>query len=286
MHIKRVSRIAFWSLLRSLAITTWGNARILRAFFALGVPPLFVPYRLLVLHKFGGKLRINLKFGSRTIHIRPKSSDLHVLAQTFPSYFPRTHYEIIKNHYSRILDIGKVPIVLDAGAYTGITSLLFCSTFPKSMVYAIEPSSENFRILQMNTRNETNIETINAALGPIGMPLYLVDPNMGEWGYRADPVELAEGATPIETIQPTEIVLRKENSEPFLCKLDIEGGERHLTESDWSRILEFPVIVIEPHDWMMPGKHTSFGFFQAHSTFKAKRDLVIVGENLWSIAVN
>jgi hypothetical protein len=69
---------------------------------------------------------------------------------------------------------------------------------------------------------------------------------------------------------------------PFLLKLDIEGAEKTLFDGDCSTIDQFPLVVMEPHDWLLPGQLTSHGFFRFHAD--ACRELVVNHENIASIA--
>jgi FkbM family methyltransferase len=272
-------------LIRSFAIMIWGWVRIVRALISIGVPTLFAPLKLFQLSWFGGILKVKSNSELFDVLIRAKSSDLHVVAQTFPTYFPKTHIDLMRKIYLEILAKGKQPVILDAGAYIGITSILLYSNFPKSRVFAIEPSPANYETLESNTRQISGIERVKGALGPVGGVFHLVDPKMGEWGYRTEYVQDIEASSQLKIVCVSDVISDGASQAPFICKLDIEGAERHLTETDWDHILEYKVVVIEPHDWMMPTMHTSFGFMQAHANSKFKRDLIIVGENLWSIAI-
>ena len=285
MHTTARREVRPMMLIRSFAIMMWGWVRIARALISIGVPALLTPLKLFQLSWFGGTLKIKSNSELFDVSIRAKSSDLHVVAQTFPTYFPKTHIDLIRQIYLGILANGKQPVILDAGAYIGITSILFYTNFPNAQVIAIEPSPANYETLERNTRETSGIERIKGALGPVDGIFQLVDPKMGEWGYRTEYVQDSEAPSQLKIVYVHDVISDGANQAPFICKLDIEGAERHLTETDWDHILEYKVVVIEPHDWMMPTMHTSFGFMQAHANSKFKRDLVIVGENLWSIAI-
>ena len=69
--------------------------------------------------------------------------------------------------------------------------------------------------------------------------------------------------------------------EPFLIKIDIEGGEQHLFEKNLEWIDKFKIIIIEPHDWMYPGQNTFQNFLKSISHLN--RDFVILNENIISI---
>ena len=69
--------------------------------------------------------------------------------------------------------------------------------------------------------------------------------------------------------------------EPFIVKIDIEGGENDLFANSTSWIDDFPLLIIELHDWLFPMKGTSRNFLMAIS--KLDRDFVHHGENIFSI---
>ena len=69
---------------------------------------------------------------------------------------------------------------------------------------------------------------------------------------------------------------------PFLLKIDVEGAEKQLFATPAAVFDQFPVIIIEPHDWMFPGERTSIGFFQFHA--EAGREFAMKHENVASIA--
>ena len=71
---------------------------------------------------------------------------------------------------------------------------------------------------------------------------------------------------------------------PFIIKIDIEGGEKNLFEKNVEWVEKFKIIIIEPHDWMYPKKNLFKNFLEkiAH----LDRDFVILNENIVSIRKN
>ena len=110
--------------------------------------------------------------------------------------------------------------------------------------------------------------------------LYLNDPGAGEWAFRtADrPMEngYAVDALTLEDVMPASGVT------PFILKIDIEGAESDLFSRHCDALNQFPVVVIELHDWMLPGESNSRNFLQWH--VEMKRDFVQMGENAFSIS--
>jgi hypothetical protein len=72
------------------------------------------------------------------------------------------------------------------------------------------------------------------------------------------------------------------NGAPFIAKIDIEGFEADLFAGDLAWIDRMALVMIEPHDWLFPGKKTSRTFQSA----MGDRDfeLFISGENLVYVA--
>ena len=76
-----------------------------------------------------------------------------------------------------------------------------------------------------------------------------------------------------------EIVKRHgDGSALFIVKIDIEGFESDLFASQTEWVDDAHVIVLEPHDWLLPGQATSrnFQIVLARHDF----DILISGENL------
>ena len=69
-----------------------------------------------------------------------------------------------------------------------------------------------------------------------------------------------------------------EGAELFIVKVDIEGFESDLFAANLEWLDQAAAVMIEPHDWLLPGSGTSTDFQKA----MAERgfDLLISGENL------
>ena len=120
---------------------------------------------------------------------------------------------------------------------------------------------------------------LNAAIAAKRGTLYLNDPGGGEWAFRTaeQPTEkgYAVDALTLEDVMPS-------GTTPFILKIDIEGAEADLFSRHCDALNMFPVIIIELHDWMLPGESNSRNFLQWQVAMK--RDFVQVGENAVSIS--
>jgi FkbM family methyltransferase len=218
--------------------------------------------------------------GFGPIYIRKKSNDLSVLRQVFRM----RQYELGQNaqayrtnkRYRQILDSGKVPLVIDAGANNGCSALWFAKKFPHSKVVAIEPDHENCVMCRINTKRDPNISVIEAAVGGAPGFVTLATPFGETWaiqtrrGGTGDKVEVRTVPDIIASCGP--------ECELFLIKIDIEGFETDLFSAsiEW---LELPmVVIIELHDWMLPGQFSSIAFQRAIAKYRF--EVIISKENL------
>jgi FkbM family methyltransferase len=269
-----------------LLIWIFGIARVCRALMSLGIP--FLKTLLLVPLIFAKGSSVPLRIRNNLLHFyfRAKSTDLYVLAQTWPTYFPKTHLEVLDEIYNEILSLGRTPLVLDGGAYTGITALKFLQQFPQCKVIAIEAARVNYKYL---TSNMKGLDQVECVLGAIGDPeaFYTIEESAsGEWAFRTSTLQSSPTIGLIPGISLARLLETFEKYTPFICKLDIEGAEASIPDPDWDAISQFPVIVVEPHDWMMPGSNCIQGLYRSMSASGQRRDSVLVGENIWFIMKN
>jgi len=184
----------------------------------------------------------------------------------------------LENTYKSILESGKTPLIIDAGANIGASALWFASKFPGANIVCFEPEPENFSLLEKNSSGLT-VELHLAAVGARDGMVNLFDPGEGEWGYRTEAAE----AGSVNMLSMDRIVSEKisQGLIPFIAKIDIEGGEDNLFSENTSWVNEFPLIIIELHDWMLPKQRSSANFLRVISALN--RDFVYIGENIFSI---
>jgi FkbM family methyltransferase len=229
------------------------------------------------------KLLINIPDGTgKYFHHRGSRADLGVLEQIFKN----KNYSLgrlrrandLISIYQDIVKSGKAPLIIDAGANIGASAFWFSLTYPNSHTVCFEPDAGNFELLKLNTSG-LNVELHQAAIGSVDGSVDLADPGEGEWSYQTIPNP--NGI--IKMISLNNVVRDKKmlGYQPFIVKIDIEGGEGELfsTNTDW--IDAFPLLIIELHDWLLPSKKTSANFLRAISHLD--RDFVYKGENIFSI---
>ncbi len=202
--------------------------------------------------------------------------------------FVHRHYDLMRlarfkdivSEYVRIIDSGRTPLIIDCGANIGASPVWFARLFPKARVFALEPEEHNYEILCMNCRTYPNITCQQAAISCFEETVYLEDPGSGDWGFRTTS-ESDSGKATIPAYSIESIERQFPDAELLLVKIDIEGGEARLFESKLAWIERAMVIIIELHDWMLPGTANSQNCLKALS--ERNRDFVFIGENVFSI---
>ena len=178
---------------------------------------------------------------------------------------------------TRILESGKRPVIIDAGANIGAASLWFHQHFAEATIVAIEPEPGNARILRANLMPLPRAKVIEAAIaGAAGK----VDVPDGASGWDVTIMRSETGR--ISAITMADALASVTGGAPFIAKIDIEGFESDVFSGDCSWIDGMAMVIIEPHDWMFPGRHTSAGFQREMG--KRGFELFINGENLIYIA--
>jgi FkbM family methyltransferase len=189
-------------------------------------------------------------------------------------------FKDIISEYERMISARRTPLIIDCGANIGASAIWFAKSYPKSHIIALEPEEHNAEILRLNCGSFPNITAVTAAISCSDETLYVEDPGAGDWGFRTalhpDGKAAATAAYSIETI-----ARRHADADLFIVKIDIEGGEARLFESNFDWIERTMLIIVELHDWLLPGTANSQNCLRALSQYH--RDLVFIGENLFSI---
>jgi FkbM family methyltransferase len=194
----------------------------------------------------------------------------------------RAHSVYVDRVYRRIVASGRKPLIVDCGANIGASVLWHAARYPEAHFVAIEPAADNFSLLRENCSG------IDADLRQAGVAAFdgvasLVDPGYGGWAYQT--TNSGDGPQ-VSMLALVPLVASKMDAGyvPFILKIDIEGAEGALFEGDYSLMNLFLLIIMEPHDWLLPGQRTSTGFFRFHATHR--REFCMKGENIGSIFVD
>jgi FkbM family methyltransferase len=234
---------------------------------------------------------INVMVGNtpRQLYFRKQSSDEQVIREVFTGlqydfgHLPR--FAELSSFVRRRQTSGLRPLIIDAGANIGASSIYLLANQPKAVVVAIEPHLGNFQLLTMNVQG-LDVEAINAALSSTSGSARVVNPGLGHWGYRTEAIDGGQQiAGTIPRVTVNDIYERHAKGFfPFLVKIDIEGGERDLFSANTEWVDHTPLIIIDLHDWLMPKRGTTTPFLKCVSMLD--RDFVYNGANMniYSIA--
>lgn len=88
----------------------------------------------------------------RRLEVRLGTSDIDVFVHVFRS-----------SEYA--WEFAESPgVIVDAGAYTGLSTAYFAMRYPAAKIIAIEPDEANFQLLLCNTAAFANVQAVRAAL--------------------------------------------------------------------------------------------------------------------------
>jgi FkbM family methyltransferase len=139
-------------------------------------------------------------------------------------------------------------VIVDAGANIGLSSIFYANRYPHARIICVEPEPANAMMLRKNMAYYPNSMVVEAALWNHNEPIGMVDPGLGEWGFRTIP-----GASGVRGITVDTLMAECAIDYIDLLKVDIEGAEKEVFENPSKWIDRLGVIVIEPHDRFRPG---------------------------------
>ena len=172
-------------------------------------------------------------------------------------------------------------LIIDAGANIGASVVYFLKTYENAIVYSIEPEINNWHILEINTSEYKNKINFLGAIAQKDGELFLEDPGQSDWAYRTSSTPNSNSMSGIKSISPASILSTPPINEytKLIFKVDIEGGEASLFDGDTTWLRDFPLLIIELHDWMLPFSGSSKNFLRAIARYDF--DLVHRGENIF-----
>jgi FkbM family methyltransferase len=183
--------------------------------------------------------------------------------------------------YKKILSEGNRPVIVDCGGHIGLSTVWFASRFPEATLYCIEPDTSNFKLLQQNTAAYPNVVCLNGGVWNKPCHLEIMNPLSGSASFQLRELsdsDSSERPNVLRAYTILEVLKLEKLNRLFLVKMDIEGAESQvfLDPAPWLALTA--VMIIELHDWLMPGQGTSRNFFKrlAENSF----DVVLQGENL------
>ncbi|TPK92602.1 FkbM family methyltransferase [Mesorhizobium sp. B2-4-17] len=216
---------------------------------------------------------------SHELLIRPTDSDLFVISQVFG----HGEYEIGEAGQSALNRLaldwrkkGFIPVVVDAGANVGYSSIFLRNQHPDAIVMAIEPDPQAFETLVSNCAGLEQIIPIYGALWSHDGEVELVNSNSPSW---ARAVSDGQG---VPSITLDSLLAKLPKTKLLVLKMDIEGAELEAMRECGKVLKDVPCIIVEPHDFMFPGRGC---LTFVYSSFGGRSiDSLVNGENLIFIA--
>lgn len=186
------------------------------------------------------KQNLRLYSGKFDVELRKNTKDL----ETFEEIF-------FTNLYDVSLPFAPKTIV-DAGANIGLASVFFHLKYPKAEIVAIEIEKHNMAQIKRNTKSIENFELLQKGLFNRKAFFKVEDPYNATNSFQIREVPSSEPFD-IESITLDEIINLKNWQTIDILKIDIEGAEKELFESNYENWLpKTKVIFIETHDRMRP----------------------------------
>lgn len=140
--------------------------------------------------------------------------------------------------------------IIDAGANVGFASLFFKIKYPKSEIVALEIDDNNTSTAKKNLQNYNSIDFINKGLYYKNGKFKVENPYNATNSFVLKEVN-DNSDFDLESITIDQIIKNKKWDYIDILKMDIEGAEKELFESNYESWLpKVKVIFIETHDRM------------------------------------
>jgi FkbM family methyltransferase len=182
------------------------------------------------------RVRVGQGSNARDLYLRANGVDVYTFYATF-----------IKGLYNAALPLRRGAIVVDLGANIGITCAYWLMVCNDAQVVAVEPESNNVRLLRMNLRaSEASIH--EAAISErSGTELLEI---RGATGHMliTDEIEAGRDLQTVRTMTPDELDTMEHFGRIDVIKADIEGAELRIFTRPWRLVSRCDRIIMEVHD--------------------------------------
>ena len=217
----------------------------------------------------------------------------HPVYMRVPSTDVVTFRQIFKDEEYRF-EIKSAPrTIIDAGANVGYASVYMASKFPGAKIYALEPDSSNFALLQRNVAPYENIVPLHAALWNEDAEINLVDPGLGDSGFVTRDAGWSETESErerhkVEAVTVPSLMQKFGIEHVDVLKVDIEGAEREVFADAQPWIDKVDAIIIELHERLKAGCRDAFesataGFehrwLEGENVFRTRENSCLLAED-------
>ena len=176
----------------------------------------------------------------------------------------------------------KQPLIIDCGSNSGASCIYFSLTYPRAKIVGIEIDTNNYMHSIKNIElNNIDAVIINKGISSTDGYGNIINPEEDNNSFRIEKNNSSDNRVSMISMNTLIEDYPLNKFFPFIIKIDIEGGEDDLFESNTEWVSNIPMIIIELHDWLIPKKGTSLNFLRVIS--KLDRDFNIKGENVFSV---
>jgi len=175
-----------------------------------------------------------------SVNLRPCDSDLFVLSQVagWQDYQVDNLRKDSLNELSEKWSANREePVIIDAGANVGYSSLYFADAYPAATVLAIEPDERTFEELVKNVARHPRIFPINGALWSNDRGVDLRSAKDDSWSNR---VIAGSGGPKVPSFTIEGVIKQVQRGRILILKLDIEGAEREACSTGQELIRNTP----------------------------------------------
>lgn len=176
--------------------------------------------------------------GQRTFLEMEVADAIHPIAIRVPSTDAATFKKVFVDQEYNLPVEFEPKTIIDAEANVGLASIYFANRFPHAQILAIEPESSNFEVLKKNVAPYSNIIALHVALWDKTERIRLVDPGIGNWGFRTESGTSSESVgeeSMVQAVTVSDLIREYKLERISILKVDIEGSEKEVFShsSDW-----------------------------------------------------
>jgi FkbM family methyltransferase len=150
----------------------------------------------------------------------------------------------------------EINTIIDAGANIGLSAIFFANRFPSARIIAIEPETSNYDLLLQNIKQYPNILPVLGGISNYDGQFEITDANADHWNFTLKNSQDSNGDGNFYSV---ETIMNKFNLATVdFIKIDIEGGEEKLFESNYNWLKNVKCLSIELHDFILPTSSNAF----------------------------
>ncbi|WP_407404740.1 FkbM family methyltransferase [Chryseobacterium sp.] len=133
-------------------------------------------------------------------------------------------------------------VIVDLGGHIGFTALYFSTIYPKSTIYTVEASQQNYHILKKNISPTASIKSYHAAIYPTDG---FINFETADLSYNC---KIGKFGKPTKAMSVKTLMEENNLDSIDLLKIDIEGAEKQLLSQHCDWLEKVDQLIIEIHE--------------------------------------